>query len=67
MDKLRANCIGINYIYKNQQAYFDIGIVDTKGFINDNQERLLKFHGVLPICPNKPSVFIKFRPACPWA
>ena len=30
MDKLRANCIGINYIYKKQQACFDMGIVDTK-------------------------------------
>ena len=33
--------------------------------VNDTQERPLMLQAVLPICPNKPSVFINFRPAYP--
>ena len=36
-------------------------------WVNDTQERLLMLQAVLPLCPNKPSVFIKFGPACPRA
>ena len=48
------------------RAYFDIGLVDTKGLIlnyiiNDTQERHLKRLGALPFCTNKPSVFIKCK------
>ena len=40
------------------------GLILTSGYnswykrVNDTQERLLKLHGVLLLCPNKPSVFI---------
>lgn len=47
----------IAHTYKNQQAYFDNGIVITKGLM------IMKLHGVPPFGPNKPSVFIEFRPA----
>ena len=38
-----------------------------KGYqrVNDTQELSLMLQAVLTLCPNKPSVFIKFRPALP--
>ena len=46
--------------YKNQRGLFGQRVIDT-------QERPLILQAVLPLCPNRPSVFIKFRPACPRA
>ena len=46
--------------------YFDIGIVDTNyKRVNDTQERLLKLHGVLPLCPNKPLGFYTVKTRLP--
>ena len=57
---MHTSTVKILIRYKNQRAYFDIPVGNIK-------ERPLKLLAVLPLCPNKLSVFIKFRPDCPWA
>ena len=50
---------------KNQRAYLAIRPGKWYQRVSDTQERPLMLQAVLPLCPNNPLVFIKFRPACP--
>ena len=52
---------------KNQRAYFDIRIDDTKRLNIMILKNVISsfMASCIPLGPNKPFVFLKFRPACP--
>ena len=54
-------------VSKNQRAYFDIRIVDTKRLNIMILKNVISsfMASCIPLGPNKPFVFLKFRPACP--